>query len=290
MGQIEQPGRLTDLAGRVAVVTGGASGIGLGMARAFLAEGARVVLADVDADALGDAKTILSGLGGEVLGLVTDVSDLESVRQLAQTTLERFGAVDVVCNNAGVWTLGYQWDTPDEDWRWVLDVNLWGVIHGIRVFVPLLMANAGGGHVVNTASIGGLIAGPGTGPYSATKHAVVGLSKSLRAELAMQKAHVGVTVVCPGRVATPIGGRMNARPGADSKRPLPEELAAMAATMRAADRGLSATDAGSMVVDAVKANAPWVFPGADQHALVEQDFAELMAVFPRAPREHGRPR
>jgi NAD(P)-dependent dehydrogenase (short-subunit alcohol dehydrogenase family) len=272
---------MSTLASRVAVITGAASGIGLGMAEAFLAEGARVVVADLDSEGLREAASRLPGSADQVLAVATDVTDLESVRHLAQAAVDRFGAVDVVCNNAGVWTLGYQWDTPEEDWRWVIDVNLWGVIHGIRVFVPILIANSAGGHVVNTASIGGLVAGAGTGPYAAAKHAVVGLSKSLRAELTMRKARVGVTIVCPGKVATPITRRINARPGAGPGPALPAELQAVSAAMQSADDGIRATDAGRMIVDAVKTNAQWVFPGADRHrALVEQEFSELMAAFP----------
>jgi len=243
MGQVERP--MARLAGRVVVVTGGASGIGLGMAQAFLAEGARVVVADVNPDALRRAERTLSGQGGGVLAVGTDVSDLESVRRLGQAAVSStaFG-----------------------------------------VFVPLLIANPDGGHIVNTASVGGLIAGPGTGPYAATKHAVVGLSRSLRAELAMQKAPVGVTIVCPGRVATPIVDRLNARPGADTGPTLPDELGAMAQAMRAAAGGMTPTDAGRMIVDAVKANAAWVFPGADRHRpLVEQEFAQLLSAFPSTP-------
>jgi NAD(P)-dependent dehydrogenase (short-subunit alcohol dehydrogenase family) len=156
------------------------------------------------------------------------------------------------------------------------------------VFVPLLMANPGGGQVVNTASIGGLVGGPGTGPYAATKHAVVGLSKSLRAELAVHGARVGVTIVCPGRVATPITDRLNARPGAEPGRALPPELEVMAAAMRAPDGGVSPTDAGKMIIDAVKANAEWVFPGADGHLpRVEQEFADLLGEFRSTPQERG---
>lgn len=282
MARVNQAETMADLEGRVAVVTGGASGIGLGVADAFLVEGARVVLADIDGEALRAAEEVLSDLGGEVLGVLTDVSDLESVRDLAEATLERFGAVDVVCNNAGVWTLGYQWDTPEQDWHWVVDVNLWGVIHSIKVFVPSLIANPAGGHVVNIASVGGLIAGAATGPYSATKHAVVGLSKSLRAELALKKANVGVTIVCPGRVDTAIVERLNARPGADLQgRTLPDELEAIAEAMRTAEGGVSPRDAGRMVVEGVKQNAPWVFPGADRHRpLIEREVAELLTAFP----------
>jgi NAD(P)-dependent dehydrogenase (short-subunit alcohol dehydrogenase family) len=291
MEHVQEPWRMASLVDRVAVVTGGARGIGLGMAKAFLAEGARVVLADIDPQALELAEMTLAAPPGQVLSVVTDVSKCESVRRLADAALARFGTIDVVCNNAGVWTLGYQWETPDEDWRWVLDVNLWGVIHCIRVFIPQLIANPGGGQVVNTASIGGLVAGAGTGPYAASKHAVVGLSKSLRAELAMRQARVGVTIVCPGRVATSIAERGNTRPGAQGPRTLPTELEATAAAMRAADGEMNPDDAGSMIIDAIKANDGWVFPGADRHLpLVKQDFADLLAAFPPAAAERRQPR
>lgn len=137
---------------------------------------------------------------------------------------------------------------------------MWGVIHSIRVFVPVLIGNPAGGHVVNTTSIGGMVAGAGTGPYAETKHAAVGLSKSLRAELAMKKANVGVTIVCPGRVDTAIVERLNARPNADSERTLPDELKAVAEAMRASDGGMSASDDGRMVVEAVKRNSRGSFP------------------------------
>jgi NAD(P)-dependent dehydrogenase (short-subunit alcohol dehydrogenase family) len=265
--QVQQHRSMADLNGRVALVTGAASGIGFGMVQAFLAEGARVVLADVDREALRAAEESLSGHRGDLLGVVVDVAKLESVHELARLAVARFGGVDVVCNNAGAWTLGYQWETSEEDWRWVVDVNLWGVIHGIQVFVPLLLSNPNGGHVVNTASIGGLVSGPGTGPYAATKHAVIGLSRSLRADLAARQAAVVVTIVCPGKVATPIVHRVNARPGGAAPRSLPDELAAVAAAMQADAAGLSPAEAGRIIIDAVKTNDPWVFPGADRHRL-----------------------
>ena len=198
---------MENLRDRVAVVTGAASGIGLATAQAFVAEGMRVVLADVDE---AGAKREASSLGDELAhGVAVDVRDPASVEALAAAAVERFGAVHVIMNNAGIVTGGRAWEQPLEDWHRVLDVNLWGVVHGIRTFVPLLLANGDtGGHVVNTASMAAVTAIPGIAPYTATKHAVLGVSDVLRAELAAMDAPIGVSVVMPGMIRTglnPIG-------------------------------------------------------------------------------------
>lgn len=186
--------------GQVAVVTGGASGIGLALGEAFAARGLRVVLADVQAHPLEAAVESLASAGGDIAGVPTDVRDPEAVEALARATVERFGRVDVVCNNAGVvGPFAPMWEQDLATWRWVLDVALLGVIHGIRAFVPRLVAE-GSGHVLNTASVGGLMPLPMLAPYNAAKHAVVGLSETLAVELA--DTDVGVSVLCPGMVAT----------------------------------------------------------------------------------------
>jgi NAD(P)-dependent dehydrogenase (short-subunit alcohol dehydrogenase family) len=272
------------LAGRVAVITGGASGIGYGTAEALAEAGMRLVLADIDSESLALAAAKLRASGVEVVECATDVRDAGSVDSLARTAIAKFGAVHVVCNNAGVWTLSYQWETGLDDWQWVIDVNLWGVIHGLRTFVPLLLANADGGHVVNTASMGGLTAGPLAGPYAASKGAVVALSKGLAAELAMRDANVGVTVVCPGKVDTPILGRFNQRPGAASNAPLPADVQAVA-DLLTAPGGLPPKAAGQMIRDAIISNRFWVFPGAEAHRpLLERESNELFAAFPGSER------
>ncbi len=193
---------MQELSGKVAVVTGGASGIGLAMARRFAGEGMRIVLADVEEPALDAAVATLAESGTEVRGVVTDVADHSSVVRLHDATLEAFGGVHVVCNNAGV--VGYSIvKSPIEVWQWVVGVNLFGVINGCNVFLPTLMAQDEG-HVVNTASMAGLQGAGALGVYCTTKFAVVGLSESLAQELSTSGSKVGVSVVCPGFVKTQI--------------------------------------------------------------------------------------
>jgi NAD(P)-dependent dehydrogenase (short-subunit alcohol dehydrogenase family) len=194
-------------AGRVVVVTGAASGIGFALARRFATEGARLVLADRHADVLAEAAAELEAAGADVLAVPTDVSDPDAVDALAAAAVDRFGLVHVVCNNAGIVVGGAAWEIPLADWHRLMDVNLWGVIHGIRSFVPILLGHDEPGHVVNTASMAGVTALAGLGPYVASKHAMVGLSEVLFHDLAAAGAgdRIGVTVVCPGYVPTRIG-------------------------------------------------------------------------------------
>lgn len=210
---------MDSFAGKVAVVTGGASGIGLAMGRRFGAEGMQVVLADVEAEALDvAAKELGDEIGdGNVLGVRTDVRDGAAVDALADAAFERFGAVHVLCNNAGVGVGGMSWQIPADRWQWIVDVNLMGVVHGIRAFVPR-MIEQGEGHVVNTASIAGLVTAPAMGPYVATKHAVVGLTESLYLDLQIMGNGVSASVLCPEWVRTRIH---------DSERNRPEEVGEM---------------------------------------------------------------
>ena len=203
---------MEELSAKVAVVTGAASGIGLAMARAFAAEGMKVILADVETGALDDAVSGFEA-GHEVEPVRCDVSDGADVEALRDASLDRFGAVHVVCNNAGVSAGGPLWEQSVQDWEWVLGVNLWGVIHGVRAFTPM-MIEQGEGHIVNTASMAGLTSPPFMGIYNVTKHAVVTLSETLFADLAMAgAAGVGVSVLCPGWVATRIHESGRNRPG-----------------------------------------------------------------------------
>lgn len=198
---------------RVAVVTGGASGIGRAMADRFAAAGMKVVLADIEEATLRQAEEEMRAAGANVLGVITDVAKAESVEALAKQTLAAFGGVHIVCNNAGVGGgFGPSWTQPLQNWEWGFGVNLWGVIHGIRTFVPIMLQQDTEGHVVNTASMAGLLSGPFMSIYDATKFAVVAISESLHLELAMQNAKVKVSVLCPGFVKTNIATSERNRP------------------------------------------------------------------------------
>ncbi|NNL66312.1 MAG: SDR family NAD(P)-dependent oxidoreductase [Myxococcales bacterium] len=212
---------MEELQGRVAVVTGGASGIGRGMAEAFLAEGMHVVLGDIEAAPLAETTQALSRDGARVIGVECDVSKPESVEALRDAALSEFGKVHVVCNNAGVGGGGgAMWEASLDDWDWGLGVNLMGVIYGIRSFVPVMIEQGEGGHVVNTSSMAGLM--PGMGIYGVTKHAVVALSESLWTELNTRGQDVGVSVLCPGWVRTRIVESERNRPEAPRPDPGPE--------------------------------------------------------------------
>jgi NAD(P)-dependent dehydrogenase (short-subunit alcohol dehydrogenase family) len=189
--------------GRVAVVTGGASGIGLAMARAFAGRGSRLVLADVDEAALGAAEEQLRAAGARVLAVPTDVARSESVQALADAAFRHFGAVHIVCNNAGIAILGSVVKAPPEQWEKAMAINFWGVVHGVDAFVPRLVEQKQGGHVVNTASMAGLVGMQYLGVYCVTKFAVVGLTESLEREL--RPHDIGVHLLCPMVVATNIG-------------------------------------------------------------------------------------
>lgn len=196
-----------DLAGKVAVVTGGASGIGKGIASRLLAQGMQVVISDIEQTALDRTAAELG-----VTGIQADVSSQESVDSLAKQVLEKFGTVHVVCNNAGVGSVARMSSMKAADWQWLLGVNLWGVIHGVATFLPLLRSNPEGGHIVNTASMGGFATLSGLGGYTASKFAVVALSETLAMELEEEQSRVGVTVLCPGPVRSNLKTSQRNRP------------------------------------------------------------------------------
>jgi NAD(P)-dependent dehydrogenase (short-subunit alcohol dehydrogenase family) len=200
---------------KVALVTGAASGIGFALADRFASVGMKVVLADVEAAALETAEKTLKAKGAPVLAVRTDVSKPADVEELARRAYERFGAVHVLCNNAGVGAGGLSWEHSYDDWQWVLGVNLWGVVNGIRTFVPRMIQQGTEAHIVNTASVAGLITSPYMSIYGATKHAVVALTESLKMELELTGTKIGASVLCPGFVATKIH---------DSERNRPAEL------------------------------------------------------------------
>ncbi len=197
---------------RVAVITGAASGIGRGMAERFAAEGMTVVLADIEEKPLFKLETELRDKGATVLAVKTDVSNAQDVENLATRTIDAFGAVHILCNNAGVVCSRPIWEHTIADWEWVLGVNLWGVIHGIRTFVPKMLSQNTECHIVNTASILGLIRSPGQGVYKVSKHGVVALSETLADELAQINSLIQVHVLCPGWVQTGILNTERNRP------------------------------------------------------------------------------
>jgi NAD(P)-dependent dehydrogenase (short-subunit alcohol dehydrogenase family) len=211
---------------RVAVITGGASGIGFATAERLAAEGMKIVIADVEPGALEAAVKKLESSGTSVLGVRTDVSKADEVERLAQKTLERFGGVHVVFNNAGVAVTGEAWENSLADWEWVLGVNLWGVIHGIRTFVPILLRQNEPAHVVSTASMAGLTSNPGMAVYNVTKHAVVTLSETLHHDLALRGSPVKASVLCPGFINTRImDSARNRQSDAKHDPPTPEASA-----------------------------------------------------------------
>jgi NAD(P)-dependent dehydrogenase (short-subunit alcohol dehydrogenase family) len=269
------------LEGRVAVVTGASSGIGLACAKAFASDGCKLVIASQNAERLARAEQELAAQGAEVLAVPTDVEKRADVERLAERALERFGAVHVLVNNAGVYAPGYAWEIRHEDWEWVIGVNLWGPIYGIQVFTPHLLEQDEA-HVVNVASAGGLMTAPCHSPYSASKHALVGLSKSLRVEFAMKQANVGVTLVCPGGVATSISSQVETTgPGGKPRASVemaPEVAAIFDAIDQTVEQGVPSDDVGAMIRRAILENQFWVLPNAEvYYPVFDAELAEIKA-------------
>ena len=244
---------MKELKGKVAAVTGAASGLGRSMALAFAAEGMDVAIADVDAHALHDVGRAIREKGRRVFAMRVDVSHGAEVEAWRERTVEELGGVHVVCNNAGVSPLGAVWENSVAEWQWILGVNLWGVIHGVRAFTPHLLAQ-GEGHIVNTASVAGLISPPGSGAYNVTKHAVVALSESLHHDLRERKSAVGVSVLCPAYVPTGIVDSERSRPKDLPAAPKSKETIAREAMLRKAVTSgkISADQVAQAVVAAVK--------------------------------------
>jgi NAD(P)-dependent dehydrogenase (short-subunit alcohol dehydrogenase family) len=259
---------MKELRDRVAVVTGAASGIGLALATRFGEEGMRVVLADVEGAALQEAAQRLEKAGALVLPVVTDVSRAEQVEALAEQALAAFGAVHVVCNNAGVMAAGLSWEAPLEDYQWVLGVNLWGVIHGIRSFVPRMLEGGQEGHVVNTASMAALTHMPFTGIYFMTKHAVLSLSETLYHELTLRGAPIGVSALCPEVIATRIDRSGRNRPerwkSAGPEPPSQERQMVESALSSGVADGVPPERIADRVVGAIREGRFYVLPDDDE--------------------------
>jgi NAD(P)-dependent dehydrogenase (short-subunit alcohol dehydrogenase family) len=271
--------RMKELEGKVAVVTGGASGIGLAMAERFSREGMKLVLADVEKGPLDEAAARFQAEGVEVLASLTDVSDADQMDALGAATLAAFGAVHVVCNNAGVAAGGRSWELTTADWKWVIDVNLWGVIHGIRVFAPHLVSQDEG-HIVNVASVAGLLSVPGLGPYSVTKHGVVTLSETIYGELVATGSKVRVSVLCPSWVKTGIFDADRNRPAADSNPQTEEETKRLEQYKQLGalllSDAMSASDVADRVLEAIVEERFYILTHADIMPAVQLRMANII--------------
>jgi NAD(P)-dependent dehydrogenase (short-subunit alcohol dehydrogenase family) len=256
--------------GRVAVVTGGAAGIGLAMARAFAARGAKLALADIDRAALARAERELGAEGAEVVGLEADVTRRESMLALADAVFARYGAVHLLCNNAGIALLGPLVGADPGEWRKAMDVNFWGVVHGIDAFLPRMLAAGEGGHVVNTASMAGLVGMQGLGIYCATKFAVVGLSESLRREL--EPRGIGVSLLCPMMVDTKIGENSARALGRESPGAPPPGMALQGGV-------IAADEVARRVVRAIETGAFYVFTHPEQREILRRHAARQAEAF-----------
>jgi NAD(P)-dependent dehydrogenase (short-subunit alcohol dehydrogenase family) len=267
---------MQELAGKVAVVTGGASGIGLATAKRFAAEGMKVVIADVEQPALDAAEKQLAGLGAETLAVHTDVGRLESVQVLADRAYERFGGVHLLFNNAGVNRSGPIQEMRHEDWQWLIQVNLWGVIHGVEVFVPRMLEQREEGHIVNTASFAGLVPNEGLGIYCMTKYGVLGLSEVLYRDLS---AHgIGVSVLCPMVVNTNIrfAGRNRQ---AEFGGPLDEPTRSAEEQEAIVGRHIEPEHVAELVVQGVRVNRLYIHTHAEARGFIQRRFNRIDRAF-----------
>ena len=273
---------MKDLRDKVAFITGGASGLGLAMAKAFGREGMKVMIADIEEQALGRAVKELNASQVRAEGVLCDVADRNGVRGAALKTVSTFGKVHVVCNNAGVAVGGPIGEVHERDWQWIVDVNLLGVVYGMETFVPLIESHGEGGHIVNTASMAGMISPPNLEPYCATKFAVVAMSEGWNAQLAAK--NIGVSVLCPGFVQTRIH---------ESERNKPSRYGS-AATVHSAlgsgkesaaqlvQSGIPVDPVGARVVEAIKDNDLYIFTHPELKPFVELRFANIMAAFDKS--------
>ena len=272
-----------DFDGKTAFVTGGASGIGLAMGRAFAESGMKVMLADVETPALEKALQVLNNFDNRVRGIRCDVADPNSVERAAQATFDAFGNVHVLCNNAGVAAGGGIDNVSIDNWRWVVDVNLMGVVYGVRNFLPHMLKHREGGHIVNTASMAGMFNGMGFSPYAATKFAVVAMSEGLAAQL--QPHGIGVSVLCPEYVRTRIGEsgrnrpeRYGEAPQLDPASPAAQVVAEIARRLEA---GIDPGKVAARVVAAIRNEEFYIFTHPNMREVVDRRFAAIQAAMDR---------
>ncbi len=268
------------LAGKTAFITGGASGIGFAMAQAFLAEGMNVAIADVDETALAEAQTALRGSNAGVRSYLLDVTDRERYAAVADQVEADLGPVHVVCNNAGVYRGGAMDSVTFEDWDWVMGVNLGGVINGVQTWVRRLEAHGEGGHIINTASMAGVVTSPGLGVYNTSKFAVVGLSEALREDLA--GTGIGVSVLCPGMVRTRILESERTRPEDFTPGDQAAETAARSHSemmQMAMNSGIPAEEVAQLVVNGIRSDVFYLFPHPELKAAAEARMTTLLDAF-----------
>jgi len=269
-----------EFSGKVGVVTGAASGIGRALATAMTQQGMKVVLADVETEALETVAQELRSGGADVFAVTADVSKPADVDRLGTAAMDVFGALHVACNNAGVSGGGLSWEIDLETWRWIIDVDLWGVIHGVRTFTPLIIAS-GGGHIVNTASMAGLTSNAGMSPYNVAKHGVVTLSETMHAELEMTHPEVGVSVLCPGWVRTKIHESERNRPdlvaGGVEEELDPGTLAIKEMVSNWIAEGLQPAHVASMVVEAIRERRFYVLTHPEWQGMVRDRVDRMLS-------------
>ncbi|HEX4180290.1 MAG TPA: SDR family NAD(P)-dependent oxidoreductase [Caulobacteraceae bacterium] len=273
---------MRDLHGKTAFITGGASGIGLAMAEALGREGMNVMIADIEPAALAKAVDELRAQHVRAEGVVADVASRDSVRAAALETVAKFGKVHLVCNNAGVAIGGTLGTVPEQDWNWIVDVNLMGVVHGMEVFGPLVESHGEGGHFVNTASMAGMVSPPTMEPYCATKFAVVAMSEGWAVQLAAK--NIGVSILCPGFVQTRIHESRRNRPDAygANERQIPSEVEMVSAA--AVLGGIPVGPVGARVVEAIKDNDLYIFTHPELKAAAEMRFQRILEAFDKSAR------
>lgn len=266
---------MQDLQGKVVVITGAGSGVGRGLAGAFAEAGARLVLADVDPEGLKQTAESL-GAGVEVLPVPTDVAEPAALDALARKAVDAFGAAHVLCNNAGVGCTGFIWENTPPDWDWIFGVNVWGVVNGLRAFVPLFLEQGEEAHIVNTSSMLGLHGAPLSGAYAASKHAVLAISEALRTDLQIKGAtHIGVSVLCPGPVQTSLAGERD-RPEVPVEEPA--EVKNWKQTMdQVLLGGMAPAAVAASVVEAVRDDRFWIFPAPEYVPGVRARIEEIEA-------------
>jgi NAD(P)-dependent dehydrogenase (short-subunit alcohol dehydrogenase family) len=266
------------ISGKVAVVTGGASGIGFATAKALAAKGAKLVIADIEASALNNAVAELSSSGAKAEGVVCDVADLASVQNLARQAFSKMGAVHILFNNAGVALNGNLVNMKHPDWEWILKVDLWGPIHGVEAFLPRMIEQKQGGQILFTSSIAGLVPTEGLGVYSVAKYGVVALAEILRREV--RQHNIGVSVLCPLRVDTNIGTSERNRTadfGGAAASPRPQLQASSNIVM--AGEVMKPEDVATVVVEAILANRLYILPHDDSRELIRRRFQRIDATF-----------